>query len=101
MICGVCREVLGQSYRFGSRAATPFESLAVRIVNDSAAHRLGIKAEILSESLFAEGFTATDDAGGGVRLELVVFVLEEVLNARADVGFVDGKDDGLVTGEEL
>ena len=47
---------------------------------------------------FTVRFPTTDDAGGGGDLQLVGFVLEEVLQAGADVGFVDGEDDDFVIG---
>ena len=45
---------------------------------DGALHRLGVKAEVLIEPLFAEGLPAADDAGGVIDLELVVLILEQV-----------------------
>ncbi len=80
------------------RSALALDDLAE---GDGAAHGCFIAGEMLGDSLFAEGFPAADDAGGVIDLEGVVLVLEQVLDAGADVGAIDGEDEDFVIGEEL
>jgi hypothetical protein len=48
----------------------------------------------------AERLPAADDAGGVVHLELVVVVLQQILDAAADVGLFHGEDDDLVVHQQ-
>lgn len=64
---------------------------------DGAAHGIGVGRLFgLDGLVFGEGLPATDDLGGIIHAETVVFVFQEILQAAADMGLVHGEDDDLV-----
>ena len=81
--------------------AFPALSLDDLAEGDGAAHGCLIAGEVLGDALLGKGFPAADDAGGVIDFEGVVLVLEQALDAGADVGAVDGEHEDFVIGEEF
>ena len=66
-----------------------------------AAHECLIIHQVLAGSLLGQGFPATYDLGGIVHLELVVVVLEQGLQAAADVRLVYRQHQHLVIDQQI
>ena len=64
----------------------------------ATARRMGsvVAGQVFGQALLGQRLPAADDFGGVVHLELVVFVLQQPLQAAVDVVFLDGQDDDLV-----
>ncbi|MNC28925.1 hypothetical protein D3C75_771550 [compost metagenome] len=63
---------------------------------DSSFHRLIVTDQVISQTLFGQGLPATDNLGGIIDLELVVFVLQQLLEAAADGTLFDGEHQHFV-----
>ena len=79
------------------RAHLLLDDLAER---DGALHRLRVARQLLGEPLLREGFPAADDLRRVVDAQRVVAVLEQLLDAAADVRGLDGEDEHLVVDEQ-
>ena len=81
----------------GLRAFAHLDDLAE---GHGALHSLVVAVQLLGETLLGQGLPAANDLGGVVHLELVVLVLEQGLDAAADVALFHRQNDDLVVHQQ-